>query len=388
MTRRAQIAITAIFIIVIATPMVLLLAGVRPANIENRGTTAFPRLEASSVIDDEFYAAVTAALTDRLPLRDRAIRANTSLEEATTLTEPADPTLPRGRDGWLFHQDSLIDDCVGPPPDKFLVTAGEVAQLSEAKGVPFGYLIAPDKVSIYPEHLPSEGVAGLLGLSGNEIPGCTRTWEQAMAAAARSRPWLEPLTDDLRADLGDADDPLFYKVDTHWSDAGSLNQVQAMVDYLAPQLWDPSEIEPTVPDVKSNADAAILRGLQIEDEVPGYVVNRPGVTVQYDRAPAGEEKNRPDVSRATSTDSPLIEGTTVLLGDSFGRHAMELMGPYFEELIWINRDFILEGHELGEVLDGERPTAIFVEQVERNVAKGWYTDYLRPVRNYLQSLRQ
>lgn len=387
MGRRAQVAVTVAFLSAIALPLLLMVVGVRPENLENRGVTPVPEIDAGSLVDDGFYASISAALTDRLPLRDRAIRANTRLDDALSLTEPADPTQPRGEDGWLYHPDTLASECGGPPPARFLRAGTQVAKAAKNAGVPFLFIVAPDKVSIYPEHRPAEGLAGLLGLTGDDLPGCNRRWGQALANAAASRSWLDPMADDLRADLARTDEPLFYKLDTHWTDAGSLNQVEAMVEFLAPGLWDPAAVKPAAPDVKPKADMAILRGEAVEESVPGYLIERPGVTVRYDRAPPGHKKDRVDVSRAESTESPLIEGTTLLLGDSFSRHAMELLGPYFEEIIWVTREYLLRDDDLSELVDGP-PRAVFVEQVRRNVAKGWYREYLRAARRYLRELDQ
>ena len=72
-----------------------LVVGVRPENLENRATTPFPTVEPGSAVDEGFYLTLTASLTDRLPLRDRAIQANRKFEEVTTLTEAVDPDIPR-----------------------------------------------------------------------------------------------------------------------------------------------------------------------------------------------------------------------------------------------------------------------------------------------------
>jgi hypothetical protein len=380
MTRRSQLIIVVVFGAVLALPALLLVAGVIPKNLENRAASEAPTFQAGSLIDDGYYAGLAGYLTDRLPLRDKAIKLDAELRSRLTVTEPFDPDRPRGSDGWLYHPDTLVDTCVGPPPDVFLAEGDEVAeQLSQAE-IPYVYVIAPDKVSVYPEHLPVEGVAGLLGLQGGDVAACNHLWDQAMRDGAEDREWLVPLADDLRADLGDPDEPLFYKVDTHWTDAGSLNMVEAVVERFAPGMWQQSAVVPSAPDEKAG-DASVLRGEQTLEEVPGYVVERPGVTTTYDRAAPGEEAEVVDVSRSTSTYAPLIEGTTVFLGDSFGRHAMELLGPFFEELIWINRDYFRR-YGFGGAIEGP-PDAILFEQVQRNVTKGWFTDYLDTVKEYL-----
>ena len=120
MSRRAQILVIVVFLTVITTPMLLFVAGVRPENTENRTLTPLPELRADNALRLEAYELVTGYLTDRLPLRDHAIRADAQIEDAVTLTDPVSSDLPRGSDGWLFIPSTLTDECPGPPPEAFL----------------------------------------------------------------------------------------------------------------------------------------------------------------------------------------------------------------------------------------------------------------------------
>lgn len=383
MARRGQLAVVTVFVAAISIPALLSIVGARSDNLEsleNRAASDLPGFSVGSLVDDEYFGALASYLTDRLPLREKAIRLDAEIDKRVTVTEPFSSDRPRGSDGWLYHPDTLIDVCVGPTVRSFLARGDALDALAREADIPYLYVVAPDKVSVYPEHLPVEGIAGLLGLSGGETPECNRVWDEALSDASADHDWLVPLADDVRADLGDPDEPLFYQGDTHWTDAGALNMVEALVERLEPGMWDPAAVEPTVPDQKAS-DSAILRGDDTKEEVPGYLVNRPGVTVTYERTPIGTEADGFDVIRATSTDSPLIEGTTVLVGDSFGRHTMELLGPYFEELVWVRRDYLLN-HELDEVVDG-RPSAIVLENVQRSVTKGWWSDLYDSVTTYL-----
>jgi hypothetical protein len=385
MQRRAQMIVTAVFLAVLFVPMVLFLVGVRPEAIENRAITEYPEVDAKSLLDEDTYARISAYLTDRLPYRDVAIRTEADIEDATTISEPIREGIPRGTDGWLYHPDTLVADCIGPPPSDFLEAGDEVAQQAADAGIPYLYLVAPEKVTVYPDHLPSEGLAGLLGLSDDEPPACNHLWDVDLAEGAPTRPWLEPLADDLLSAVSSSDEQLYYKHDTHWTDAGARHEVQEVVDFIDPTLWDPMSYVPSPARVKRPGDLARMRGMTDDEEtVPGYSIVRPGVTVETFPGPIERPETMHDISRATTTAAPLVPGTTVLVGDSFARHSLHLLQPYFEELILIDREYLAD-HGIEEVVEG-RPTAIIVEQVQRNMTKGWWVDYLDGVSDYVDGL--
>ena len=62
------------------TPAAAYVSGVRATEIENRRLTEFPSLSAGW----EFFPQLSAWATDHLPLRDRAVAANTSLSESVS----------------------------------------------------------------------------------------------------------------------------------------------------------------------------------------------------------------------------------------------------------------------------------------------------------------
>jgi hypothetical protein len=367
MRRPSQIAVIVVFVAVITMPMLLFVAGVRPELAENRERASFPSLGLGAVVDEDTYAQIESAYTDRLPLRDRAISFYARVQERSTFTDPFRQGLPRGSDGWLYFPDTLREQCTGPPPEEFLAAGRRTFAAAESNGVPFYFLVAPDKVSVYPDHLPTEGLAGVLGLSVPGVAGCTAEWRTALDEAAAAEPWLRPLVGAVRERSNDPEELTFFKIDTHWTDYGAIAQTVEVLDALAPGLWDPSEFQRSA-DVTKTGDLTLLLGRPQDEQVPGYSVVRRGVTVTRTPEPAGDvtdEFTPVIVTRATSTDAPLIEGTTLFLADSFGRRSLHLMAPYFEELVFVSHDYVLR-RRIGSALE-RRPDRILVEQVQRNL---------------------
>jgi hypothetical protein len=391
MSRRAQILVIVVFLTVITTPMLLFVAGVRPENTENRTLTPLPELRADNALRLEAYELVTGYLTDRLPLRDHAIRADAQIEDAVTLTDPVSSDLPRGSDGWLFIPSTLTDECPGPPPEAFLEQVDPLAADADAAGLPLLFVVPPNKASVHPEHLPVEGLAGLLGLDRPDLPECERLWRDTLDTAAADRPWLLPLVSAIDSASDDPDDPVFWKTDTHWTDRGSSFQAAEVLGALAPGTWSAAEIRPDSPRVKEVTDLSYLRGLPVREEVPGYLPVRDGVTTTTRSFGEGpfDPGNIVKVAASTSTDAPLVPGTTVMVGDSFGNHGLRMIQPYFERFVFVPWQMLVEG-DLASALGraGVTPAevdALVVEQVQRNLSDGAYERFVDELRTFVQS---
>ena len=80
---------------------VLGVLGVEGRAIENRRLTEFPAIGRSSVVDQDFYGAMSGFLTDHLPLRDLLVRAN-SLIALHVWKDSPNPNVHVGREDWLF----------------------------------------------------------------------------------------------------------------------------------------------------------------------------------------------------------------------------------------------------------------------------------------------
>lgn len=392
MTRRAQILVIVVFLTVITMPMLLFVVGVRPENTDNRALTPLPELRADNALRLEAYELITGYLTDRLPLRDRAIRADSQIEDAITLTDPISSDLPRGSNGWLYLATTLADECPGPPPDAFLRRVDPLAADADAAGMPLLFVVPPDKESVYPEHLPVEGLAGLLDLDRPDLPECERLWREAVDDAAVERPWLIPLVSAVDSASNDPDDPVFWKTDTHWTDRGAAFQAAAVLEALSPGTWTADEIRPDGTRVKGQTDLSVLRGLPEREEVPGYLPVRDGVTTTTSVHGAGRDDPRHTVvvTESTTTGAPLVPGTTVMVGDSFGNHGLPMIQPYFERFVFVPWQMVAED-DLASALEvaGLAPTDVdnlVVQQVQRNLSEGRYESFIDQLRAFVRSV--
>jgi hypothetical protein len=382
MSRRSQVLVVGAFIVALVAPMVLMAVGVRPDVDENRALTEAPSFEAATVANDATWAQLGDFLTDRLPLRDRAIETDARLRERFDFAEAAREGVPRGTDGWLYHHETLLDTCVGPAPAGFFDKGDRIPARAEAAGVDFRFVAIPDKVVVYPDHQQVGGLAGLLGLGDRRLPGCEQLWTDAFADGSADRPWLVDLTPTLTEAAERGDEQLYYRRDTHWTNAGARSYLEAVLEELEPGLFDPAEVVPSGREV-GRGDLARMRGLESDETQPELVVERPGVTVVSSNVSPDDERNMQVVSsQVASDDAPLVEGITVLIGDSFTRQALPLFVPYFEELVFLQRPYLME-NTIGDALEGRDADRIVIGQIQRNVAKGWYDELMQAVNVHL-----
>jgi hypothetical protein len=316
------------------TPAVAFVSGVRATEIENRRLTAFPSLSAGW----DFFPQLSAWATDHLPLRDRAVAANTRLSESvfgeppqyggpaegggagpvapapgdTEVQERVFPKVLQGRDGWLFLGADVSGACEPLLPlDETLAGLTRFGELVQRAGKTYVFTVAPDKSTMNPDKLPESYV-------GDD---CAPEAKRAFWDRMEDDPPLGyvDLKQELERVQEEGGENLWRPSDTHWAQRGGLVYAQEVAEALDPALWRTSRITPTGP-VELQADLAAQLGTPRTDEVPGWRLDRDGVTVTDERA---------TTLAATTTGAPLHTPETLILGDSFTQSSLSLLSPLF-----------------------------------------------------------
>jgi len=335
MDRRVLIRLTfALAIAFFATPVALRAVGVTATAFENRRLAEAPK---ASQGWDAFQQA-TRFLTDRLPLREQAVRVNNSLWRTFFGTSPrygtraADEALPfggaprpegpaggaakpggqasqvlEGRDGWLFLKGELERACTPLAPVPLaLARWRELVAVVRAAGKRAVVLVAPDKGSIHPEHLPDGGQTNCA------LAAKRRFWDRL--ARVPRRAGVRQLKGPLARLRRRARIPLYTKADSHWTRFGSLELVRAALASTGGRVrLRRGEVvyrgrHPAV------ADLSVLQGDARQEPRPRHVIRR---------APG----------------TPRVRGRSLFVYDSFGEVPRPLLRPYFaklEEVQWFN----------------------------------------------------
>jgi alginate O-acetyltransferase complex protein AlgJ len=377
--RRSSALTTAFAVLAIAffaTPVALRAMGVTATAFENRRFAEAPKPSQGW----DVFQQTTRFLTDRLPLRQEAVRANNSLWRTFFGTSPrygtaaADGALPfagqaapaaagkrkatpppqviEGRDGWLFLRGELERACT-PLLDvrQALARWHELVSLVRTSGKRAVMVVPPDKGSIYGEHLPP-GQLTQCGLRAKR-----RFW----SLLARAPPsWgIQELERPLVRRKRRGGVPLYSKTDTHWTRFGSLTLVDSVLDLLGNGVRRlPSEVVRRG-NVATVGDLTVLRGDKTIESKPRHTIRR-------------------------ASGAALVPGRTLIVYDSFGEAPLPLLKRYFRRLRQVPWVGPTDAQRAAAIAEAD--TVIF-ESTEREF--GWRASEDGPVsRRFLRILRQ
>lgn len=250
-------------------PAVVFVLGGRPVAFENRALAAFP-----SVTERGFFAGLPPWATDHLPLRQQAVQAADGISagvfgepfpvgaspDAGRLGGPVAPVAPgqegagslaggastanaapqvfddlshlkaagypvvvTGRDGWLYYGFDAYATCFPTRPlDDIVNRLNRLRSAVQGSGRTFTLVVAPDKSTVVPEHLP-DSFAG---------SSCVESRKSAFWSAVTTRAGVL----DLRSALAGVDmrAQAYSKTDTHWTFRSGEVMTRAVAELLAP----------------------------------------------------------------------------------------------------------------------------------------------------------
>ena len=265
-----------------------------------------------------------------------------------------------GKDGWLYYFGELIyyQDAL-PYSQQELRTWASILEARRkwlsARGIEYLVVVAPDKSTIYPEHLQPT-VVKTIPLRVDQFCGYMRANTMLSVVDMRGE-----LIAAKRSEL------LYSKSDTHWNDNGALIGADAVDDKL--RAWFPSVIAPrrsafTVQRTPRIFDLARMIGspASIQEQ---YLALAPKIPRLARVAPADSpSSNTPE--QVTTVDNRNMP-SAVIFHDSF----MGAMGPFLSEqfrrvdylsmtnLNQFDGPFVLKHH----------PNVVIQEVVERTLAE-------------------
>ncbi|MFC3684646.1 hypothetical protein ACFOPI_13660 [Hydrogenophaga luteola] len=298
-----------------------------------------------------------------------------------------------GRDGWLYLGDEQSASLTthrraGRASDIRLGQSyGEGARRWDAylrsRGVQaFRILVAPDKETVYPGHLPqwalppsAPGVADtLLAHTGTDLFVDSR---EVLGRAATTAP-----------------SPLFYRHDTHWNPLGASHAFAALERSLRADL--PYEVWPSADErrllrlrPRAGGDLAdsLRLGAWLTDTEPVLAVSeqlgtrvhrRYASSDQLDPTRVADSRVIPTFPVETHHDQALNTRRVLWLTDSFGKGMDDLMHRSFGQVVTLHwRDVHKHGGQLVRLIDEVRPELLIVTVVERALATPAFASVLQ-----------
>ncbi len=324
-----------------------------PAVNENREAAPKPVFTGWSETK-EFFQEIERYYDDHFGFRKRLVRWHSGWKEKL-FHEAAVREVIIGRDGWLYtatnemiENYTRIKQFSAEDLDAWQKLFETRRDWLAQRGIQYLVVFAPDKQTIYPEHLPDWLKRGAAPSKLDQI-----------IARLNERSTVSVL--DLRPTLLDAKqrEPVFLMTDTHWNQRGIFATYQTLITKLSalfPGLTPLPATFFTWQDSPHPGDLAVMLGQ--ESSFPEK--NRLSITPQEPLQT--EEASLPSAKRVamTTTRNPKATGKAIVYHDSFGHGWIPLIGYHFGEVIYIAKRPIDPA-----LIEREKPLVVIDQIVER-----------------------
>lgn len=310
MGKRAAYIFIVLILALCLTPSVGMLAqhaGMEEGTGGNETLAALPTLRGpDGRLNPDWAAQMQDYVEDHYYLRQEMITAWSRLNASLLKTSIADNVV-LGKDGWLYFGDTLPDYTNLTPmtPREVWSAARNLHLMSEAcekEGRRFLFTIAPNKNSLYPEHMPALTVQE--GKRNRDL--------LAEALAEEGVAYL-----DLFALFGEQNETLYFARDSHWNSKGAALAADAVNEAFGRQSeYSDGPFSPA-PNHKGDLyDMLYPAG----DEMELDLTYLPELTIAYD-APIRSAENLIIMTHGGGT------GSLLMFRDSFGN----LLYPYLAD---------------------------------------------------------
>ena len=361
---RTDAAVIVIFLVLIWMPtadiFLHLDRAIAPA--ENRSPARFPIFQRSLQGTREFFAGLDSYFSDHFGFRKRLVHWEQRWKWLI-FRDSKPSTAIAGTDGWLYYSGGLmIEDVMGNRPFTEAelrgwrdLLAGRRDWLAR-RGIRYLFVIAPDKHTIYPEHLP-------VWLATAARP--PRRLEQFVnyMSANSDLPILD-LRDTLLAEKKNA--RVYLQTDTHWNDRGAFAASRRIVETLSSQAMplaplDLSDFQTLTVDQRAGDLARMLARENFLSEKGALVVepraNLPRIQSRTESVPGTPwiPGTEPQV-----TENPAKTGRVVVFRDSFATSLVKFLGHDFNRVIYLWRQ-----NWDKNLIEREKPDIVIDEMIER-----------------------
>ena len=291
----------------------------------------------TAVLDD-----VTDYIADRFAFRKKLVTAWAQLN-ASLFHSSAERQVILGSDGWLYFEPTL-NDYMGRSMsedqlDRAAAYLAALQQKAESRGARFLFTVAPNKNSLYGEHMPFY------------IPA-----DHASSNLERLKPYLMRYGVnylDLFDVLSARDEELYYRGDTHWTDRGAALAADALLAALdKPSAYFAGPFAAGEPHMGDLYEMLFPTGREREESA--YYV--PGFSYELSGDPNGGNALR--ISSACSG----RDGSLLCWRDSFGISLYPYLSDSFESAVFLRSS----SYDLAEIEKTGADT-VLIEIAERNL---------------------
>ena len=363
-----------LFWIMIVIPAPLVLTGLTgDTSLEARTLVPYPNPTWATSYHRQTYQDISVAFEDRMPFRNDLVGFRSNMARQGLIANPFHKVV-FGQSDWLYVATSFDAHC--PEDERSLIVSriSSVADLLESRGIRFRVSLIPNKATIHDRHVPD--------WIRSEHEAAQQSSELMRMELTDRGDWFLDVTPAMKSKLiASPEAALYYPTDTHWTWNGAEVFIRSLLESLQPGLYDPNEII-LLKTVRANLDLDRLSGSAVERDLHYYSAIRPETTDmvlenQMEPIPAVVTRKQGDPDR-------LIEGTTLLVRDSFWDHAGSVGHEYFEHLVSVHAN---DARQLGLLAQSmARADTVLFETGERKFCEVMLATIADPT--FLELLRE
>lgn len=347
-------AFIVLFFVLTLIPITGMMLGLGGENNENRTLADMPALTTVDTnghtrINGSFSPQFEEFIADNFGFRQEIVSGWSSVMYRVFASSAVNNVMV-GQDGWLYYASTRADyEGSAPYSDRTVFRIAKTVELmnrcAEDSGAVFAFTVAPNKATIYPEQLPAR-----------LRPAESTNLDRVSALLSESGCYID-LTAPLTA-LKDSGTQSYYKLDSHWTNAGALEAYRAITEHYTARI--PGM---TVPDY---------------GDIPTQPTSHNGdlSTMLIPQFPNPESEQSPVYEKYFTSGSPITNRLAVdirtanpegfsslcMMRDSFGSALIE---PFSDAFGRVRYDRALPYNLRGAV--EEQYKLILIELVERNL---------------------
>ena len=336
--------------VMLLVPLIGMLWYETDMSAENRVAAPFPKVTgADGSLNQDFFSEFDDYFNDHFAYRQEMATADAVLTAGVFSTSDNDQVVI-GSDGWLYFEQTLDDYfCRNVLTDRGIAECARTLALlqegAEEAGASFLFFIAPNKNSLYPEHMPGHYVKG-------EGPNNFEKLLPVMVETGISFV-------DLHAAFRNDERVLYHKLDTHWNNEGAAFACGLMQEALGKSCFDYRE-EPFTIEASHRGDLYRMlypSGKRLDDNV----VFEHGHSFVYTM----DTESTEDFEIASACEGK--DGNLLMFRDSYGNALIPFVADeygkaFFSKAMPYRWDLLEEAKTSGAPYD-----TVVIELVERHI---------------------
>jgi len=333
---------------------------------EQRKLAELPAYKTHRLLKKSYYATLGKFLNDRYPYRSPLIIAKNWIDYNIFKTSPTaqSPTQVHiGTNGWFYLKNGMNDyfknDC--SKRKKALALAKKlhsIEKILKSTGKKFFFIVAPDKATIYPEHVRIE----------RSPYACGKSFYDLFIEAIREYPVRGFIRLDNRLLEAKKKFRVYYKRGTHWTDRGAVIVSRIILERLSLTGRGPGFPAIRYRAGEATHDLARMFALPLSEKSDHAIVDFKNKTIKIQKLellPNGNPHLK--ITAEAEQGYPLLP-RAVIYRDSFMTKPLTMIDGSFAEInaLWTH------SLPLDEKLDTAPLRAskmVILEVVERNLGK-------------------